>query len=288
LPNDTVGNEEGPLQCFRQQQKGIELTLMRLSAVYLVCLGLPAFSSASISADNAEESETAEHTLSEIIVTARKREEMLERVPASVTVVTDADLQATYTGSLADLTSATPNVVFHTVGEFGHSSSLDIRGVGGGAANLDTDPAVALYIDGQYQTVNSINLESLIGIDSIELLRGPQATLFGRNAFAGAITVTTKNPSGQTDGEVGVTIGNYGRRNLNADVDFLITDSLFGRVDLGWINSDGFYTNVLDDNRPMGGDANLTISSNLIMSMTKAVPRRTNTISTRQRVSSES
>jgi iron complex outermembrane receptor protein len=238
---------------------------MRLSAVYLVCLGLPAFSSASISADNAEESETAEHTLSEIIVTARKREEMLERVPASVTVVTDADLQATYTGSLADLTSATPNVVFHTVGEFGHSSSLDIRGVGGGAANLDTDPAVALYIDGQYQTVNSINLESLIGIDSIELLRGPQATLFGRNAFAGAITVTTKNPSGQTDGEVGVTIGNYGRRNLNADVDFLITDSLFGRVDLGWINSDGFYTNVLDDNRPMGGDANLTIRPTFIL-----------------------
>ena len=168
-------------------------------------------------------------------------------------------MQATYTESLVDLTSAAPNVVFHTVGEFGHSSSLDIRGVGGGAANLDTDPAVAIYVDGQYQTVNSINLESLAGVRSIEVLRGPQGILFGRNAFAGAITITTENPSGRSDGDVAVTIGNYGRKNLDADLDFVVTDSLLGRIDLGWINSDGFYTNVLDDNRSIGGDADLTL-----------------------------
>ena len=237
---------------------------MRVVTVHFVCLVLSMSRSASIFADNAEESGATDQ-LSTITVTARKRDEMLEKVPASVTVVTAADLGVLYTGSLVDLTSAAPNVVFHTVGEFGHSSSLDIRGVGGGAANLDTDPAVAIYVDGQYQTVNSINLESLIGVESIELLRGPQGTLFGRNAFAGAITIATKNPSGQADAEVGVTIGNYGRKNLNADVDFLITESLLGRVDLGWINSDGFYTNVLDDNRPIGGDANLTIRPTVLL-----------------------
>jgi len=238
---------------------------MRFATLCLMCCALSALDSASVFADNSEESAAADHMLSEISVSARKRDELLEKVPASVTVVTSTDLQATYTGSLAALTSAAPNVVFHTVGEFGHSSSLDIRGVGGGGANLDADPAVAIYVDGQYQTVNSIDLESLVGVDSIEVLRGPQGTLFGRNAFAGAITVTTKNPSGQSDANVGVTIGNYGRRNLNADVNFPITEALSGRVDLAWITSDGFYTNVLDDNRSIGGDSNLTIRPTLVL-----------------------
>jgi iron complex outermembrane receptor protein len=235
---------------------------MRL-AMCLVSLTLCAFD--AVFADDAEDSAASDHTLSEITVTARKRDEVLEKVPAAVTVVTSADLQATYTGSLASLSDAAPNVAFHTVGQFGHSSSLDIRGIGGGGANLDTDPAVAVYVDGQYQTVNSINLESLVGVDSIEVLRGPQGTLFGRNAFAGAITVTTKNPTGQSDAQVGVTIGNYGRKNLEAAVDFPITDALSARVDLAWINSDGFYTNVLDDNRSIGGDANLTVRPTLVL-----------------------
>jgi iron complex outermembrane receptor protein len=231
----------------------------------LVCLTLSPFAGARVFADDALGPAASDHTLSEITVNARKRDELLETVPASVTVVTSADLQAQYAGSLVALTSAAPNLAFHTVGEFGHSSSLDIRGVGGGAANLDTDPAVAIYVDGQYQTVNSINLESLAGVDSIEVLRGPQGTLFGRNAFAGAITVTTKNPSGQYDAEVGVTIGNYGRRNLIADWDLPLTDALSARVDLAWINSDGFYTNVLDDNRAIGGDASLMLRPTLVL-----------------------
>jgi iron complex outermembrane receptor protein len=237
---------------------------MHRMAAYVACSAILAFDGARAFADVPEESGAPDRTLSEITVTARKRDEILEKVPASVTVVTGADLQATYAESLADLTSAAPNVVFHTVGEFGHSSSLDIRGVGGGAANLDTDPAVAIYVDGQYQTVNSINLESLVGVHSIEVLRGPQGILFGRNAFAGAITITTENPSGRSDGNVSVTIGNYGRKNLAADLDFVVTDSLLGRVDLGWINSNGFYTNVLDDNRSIGGDANLTLRPTVV------------------------
>jgi iron complex outermembrane receptor protein len=220
------------------------------------------------SAEAGADTDSSGHALAEVIVTARKRDEPLQTVPVAVSVVSDADLRATYTSSLVDITSSTPDVVFHTVGEFGHSSSLSIRGVGGGGANLDTDPAVAIYVDGQYQTVNAINLESLVGIESIEVLRGPQGTLFGRNAFAGAIDVTTKNPSGQLDATTEVTLGNYGRKNLEAAVDFPLSpagpQSLSGRVDLAWINSDGFYTNVLDHDRSIGGDANLTIRPTLL------------------------
>ena len=229
-----------------------------------VCLLFVALKCGIVFADNADDAAASDHMLAEITVSARKREETLERVPASLSVVKDSDLPSTYAGSLAALSSAAPNLVFRSVGEFGHSSSLDIRGVGGGGANLDTDPAVAIYVDGQYQTSNAINLESLVGVDSIEVLRGPQGTLMGRNAFAGAISITTKNPSGRADAEVSATIGNFGRKNLNADADFPITDALSGRIDLAWVTSTGFYTNVLNDNRPIGGDANLTIRPTLV------------------------
>jgi iron complex outermembrane receptor protein len=232
----------------------------RLALWFAVC----AYGPAGAFADSPTAPASPGFVSDEILVTARKREEPLETVPVSVTVVTDADLQKTYTGSLADLTGAAPNAVFHTVGEFGHSSSLDIRGVGGGGANYDTDPAVAIYVDGQYQTVNTINLESLVGIDSIEVLRGPQGTLFGRNAFAGAINITTKNPNGNLDTEAAVTVGNDGRRNLDAAVEFPLSGALSARIDLAWINSNGFYTNSLDDNQSIGGDANLTIRPTIV------------------------
>jgi iron complex outermembrane receptor protein len=235
-----------------------------LAAATLAFDAALAFGAPAVSAEDAPDANATGRALEEIVVTARKREEPLERAPLAVTVVTDADLQRTYTGSLVDISSAAPNLVFHTVGEFGHSSSLDIRGVGGGGANFDTDPAVAIYVDGLYQTSNTINLESLVGIDSIELLRGPQGTLFGRNAFAGAISVTTKNPTGEFDSQAALTLGNYGRRNLYAAVDFPIIDDLSGRVDIGWIDSNGFYTNTLDDNRAIGGDDNLTIRPTLV------------------------
>jgi iron complex outermembrane receptor protein len=202
--------------------------------------------------------------LQELVITARKREEPLGRVPVSVTVVSGAELDQIHGSTLADVTNAGPNMVFHTVGEFGHSSSLSMRGVGGGGANFDADPAVAIYVDGQYQTANSINLESLVGIESIEVLRGPQGTLFGRNAFAGAINVTTKNPTGQRDAETTVTVGNTGRKDLKAAADFAPTATVAGRVDLGWINSDGFYRNTLDGGAALGGDANLTIRPTIV------------------------
>jgi iron complex outermembrane receptor protein len=229
-----------------------------VAALSLAAFSL-AFNARAVFAQEAVAAGASGAALEEIVVSARKRDEPLEKTPVAVTVVTGVDLQRTYTGSLVDITSAAPNIVFHTVGEFGHSSSLDVRGVGGGGANIDSDPAVAIYVDGQYQTANTINLESLVGIESIELLRGPQGTLFGRNAFAGAINITTRNPTGELDSQAALTLGNYGRRNLYAAVDFPLTDTLSGRVDLGWIDSDGFYRNTLDGNRPIGGDDNLTL-----------------------------
>jgi len=194
--------------------------------------------------------------LEEIIVTARKRDEPLERTPVTVTVVSDEELHKTFTVSLADIASLSPNTQIYGSGEFGHSSILGFRGVAGGGANFDSDPPVAIYVDGLYQTTNTTNLESLFGIESIELLRGPQGTDFGRNAFAGAINVTTKNPTGQFGSDAELTLGNYGRKNVDAALDFPITDTLSGRLDVLSANSSGYYHNTLDGGNPIGGDAN--------------------------------
>jgi iron complex outermembrane receptor protein len=194
--------------------------------------------------------------LEEIIVTARKREEPLEKTPVAVTAVSDEELHKTFTGSLTDIASLTPNTQIRTAGEFGHSSILGFRGVVGGGANFDSDPPVAIYVDGLYQTTNTINLESLFGIESIELLRGPQGTLFGRNAFAGAINVTSKNPTGQFGSDAELTLGNNGRKNVDAALDFPFTDTFSGRLDVLSANSSGYYHNTLDGGNPIGGDAN--------------------------------
>jgi iron complex outermembrane receptor protein len=210
-------------------------------------------------------------TLEDIVVTARKREEPLEKVPVSVTALSAADLAATFTQSLTDISGDVPNVQFRTVGEFGHSSVLTMRGVGGGGANYDTDPSVAIYVDGLYQTANTYNLESMFGIQSIEVLRGPQGTLFGRNAFAGAINITTKNPTGDWGAESEVTFGNFGRKNLDAAFEFPIAANLSGRVDLIWANSNGFYHNTLDDGKAIGGDANLSIRPTILWKPTEGL-----------------
>ena len=88
-----------------------------------LCEATLVFSALNVSAQDATDSGATGHALEPIVVSARKRDEPLERTPLAVTVVTDADLQRTYTGSLVDISSAAPDVVFHTVGEFGHSSS---------------------------------------------------------------------------------------------------------------------------------------------------------------------
>lgn len=232
------------------------------SALFL----LLAVSGGGAFAQSATESATGQSGggLEEIIVTARKREEPLERTPVAVTVVSDEDLHKTLTGSLADIASFSPNTQILASGEFGHSSVVGFRGVVGGGANFDTDPPVAMYVDGLYQTTNTINLESLFGIESIELLRGPQGTLFGRNAFAGAINVTTKNPTGRFDSDAELTFGNYGRKNVNAALDFPITDSFSGRLDALSANSDGYYHNTLDGGKPIGGDANDSVRVTLL------------------------
>lgn len=181
-------------------------------------------------------------TLEEVIVTARKRSENLQAIPVSATALTAADLQDAALPDLRSIAEYTPNLNF-TIGADGSSSSLQafIRGVGEVDFAITTDPAVGVYVDGVYlaRTIGA-NLE-FADIERIEVLRGPQGTLFGKNTIGGAISVTTRAPTGESRFSVQGTVGRFDYRGFKAYGEFpIIDDTLAGSISVLAKQSDGW------------------------------------------------
>src|SRR5690606_13706900 len=142
--------------------------------------------------------------LEEVTVTAQKQEENLQEVPISVSHITDQEVNNLRLWQARDLTGLFPN--------FYSSHSGDGRNVVGirGISTTSYDPAVAVYVDGVIQFGLDTYSNGLLDIERIEVLRGPQGTLYGRNAMGGVINIITKQPTNQTQGFAGVDFGNYG------------------------------------------------------------------------------
>jgi iron complex outermembrane receptor protein len=178
--------------------------------------------------------------IAEIIVTAQKREENLETVPIAISAYTSKRRDLVGIDTVQDLAKFTPGLVY--------SASLDrtfIRGVGRQTNNLATQPGVAVYFDGVYSgSVLSASGDSLF-LDRLEVLRGPQGTLYGRNAIGGAINAISRRPTDELYAEARATFGNYGVYNLEAAVSGPITDDIRFRI-AGYRNDQehGYYTNV--------------------------------------------
>lgn len=190
----------------------------------------------------------AEGELEEVVVTAQKREESLQEVPIAVTAFTADEFEKARTVSLEGLQAAVPNVQIAHFANTPHNAVFSIRGAGG---IIEPDPyagtTVSVVVDGIPQHFNMVALMDLFDIERIEVLKGPQGTLFGANTTGGVINIVTKQPTGEFGGDVMITAGNYDRRDVNLAVDFpLIEDRLFGKITAMSHNMDGFYTNVYD------------------------------------------
>lgn len=151
--------------------------------------------------------------LETVTVTAQKREQLMQDVPLAVGVVSSDFIAKSGASSLKDVVSAMPSVHF-TQSQSGGQSTVSIRGVGssGGVAGLD--PSVGIYIDGIYIDRTWLGIGEFNDIERIEVLRGPQGTLFGKNTPAGSISYITKKPSFKAAGEVEGTVGNFGLHRL--------------------------------------------------------------------------
>ncbi len=173
-------------------------------------------------ADAAAETAGAATQIGEVVVTTRKRQERLQDVPIPVSAFSAGDITAKAAVNLTALSDSIPNVELTTVNLFPNAASFAIRGLGTAGIESFQDPVVAVYIDGAYQTRTASGPGDLFDTDTVEVLRGPQGALYGRNAFAGAIAVRSRRASDIYSGDIQATVGNYGRYDVQGAVNLPI------------------------------------------------------------------
>ena len=179
----------------------------------------------------------------DIIVTATRRASPLSDVPIAVTAVTQEALQNTGANDIRQLNQLAPSLLVSSTGNESNASAR-IRGIGTVGDNPGLESSVAVFIDGVYRSRTGVGLNELGEIERIEVLRGPQGTLFGRNASAGLINIVTRSPEFEFGGVAEATYGNYDNYRFVGGITGPISDSLAFRVDGVYNKRDGFYRNI--------------------------------------------
>lgn len=186
-------------------------------------------------------------SLEEIVVTARKREESLQDAPISITAFSGKGLERRNITGLADISQITPNLVFNASAPISGSSatsSVFIRGIGQNDYTLVTEPGVGIYVDGVYIARSVGGALDLVDVERIEVLRGPQGTLFGRNTIGGAISITSKKPSEEFGGKLQVTLGDDDLVDFKGKLNLPISDTFMSSVAISSRQRDGFVRNL--------------------------------------------
>ena len=159
----------------------------------------------------------ATSTIEEVVVTARKRSERLQETPISITAVTAEAMERKGIKDVADIARQTPGLQYADYGDL-KLSPTSLRGVVGGAGSAGADPAVGFYVDEIYQSQGAGADLDLYDVARVEVLRGPQGTLFGRNTIGGVISITTERPSDTLTASVTADVGNYSAYRIGASV----------------------------------------------------------------------
>ncbi len=180
--------------------------------------------------------------LQEVTVSARRRDESLEKVPVAVSAFTSEDLKDLQANNIDGLQGAVPGL--NIVRGRGSSSSVNvfIRGIGQPDALQTFDPGVGMYVDDVYYSRIQGALFSLFDIQRVEVLRGPQGTLYGKNSTGGAIKIITRQPSDVPEGSVEATVGDYGRREGRFYVSGPLGNTLSGNLAGVYTRTDGYVT----------------------------------------------
>ncbi len=212
-------------------------------AASLMGLGIASPAIAQDAADAPPATDTG--TVNEIIVTAQFREQNLQDTPIAITAVDGETLEARSQTDVTDLGDFAPNVKIEpSTGIQGNSVAAFIRGIGQADSSFALEPGVGFYIDDIYYGTTFGAVMDLTDLQRVEVLRGPQGTLSGKNSVGGAIRLYTKEPDGSGEGFVEATYGSFDRLDLRASAGFAITDDLFARISGTSKTSDGFMTRL--------------------------------------------
>ncbi|MFA5969063.1 MAG: TonB-dependent receptor [Sphingomonas sp.] len=236
--------------------------LLAASAFSVLALGL-AMPGSALAADgtpakpatgetqSADQSSTSNEDRSlgpEIVVTAQGRAQVLADVPIAVSVVNEQSLQRSGANDIRQLNQVAPSLLVSSTGNEANGSAR-LRGIGTVGDNPGLESSVAVFVDGVYRSRSGIGLNELGDIDRVEVLRGPQGTLFGRNASAGIISIYSKQPDFHLGGGGSVSYGNFNYVRVDGNVNVPITETIAGRIDGVYVSRDGYLNDVVNNTK---------------------------------------
>ena len=231
-------------------RSGMRLPHSSLSLAVATALALGMYAPMGHAQDAAAGAETDRNTLDTITVTARKREETLQDVPIAVTAFTPETLDKLNIEDLSDLDAQVPNLTIYAARGSSSTVTAYIRGVGQSDPLWGVDPGVGIYLDDVYIARPQGALLDVFDVGRVEVLRGPQGTLYGKNTIGGAIKYVSKPLPEDVDGFASITVGNYSQ----LDVKGAIGGPLFGensglraRIAVASLNRDGYGENITND-----------------------------------------
>ena len=214
----------------------MKLGLLATSALLAISISAPAFAQSS-------------NTIEELVVTAEKREQNLQDVPVAISAFTSEKRDLVGINTVQDMTNFTPGLQYSS-----QTDRISLRGVGRLNNSHAADSSVAVYSDGIYSTSTVQAGETPIFIDRLEVLRGPQGTLYGRNSIGGAINVVSRKPTKEFYAEVRGTYANYNRRLIEGAISGPITDHVQVRLAGNWDKqTKGWFENVSTNGAPDEG-----------------------------------
>lgn len=196
--------------------------------------------------------------LEEIVVTARKVRESVQTVPIAISAMSGDQMLRQGVQSVADIQYTVPSLVFSQTATSSFSPLVSLRGQTQGTIAISVDPSVGVYFDGVYLPgTTGLMSDMLLDIDRVEVLKGPQGTLFGRNTTGGAISINTKAPTGSVEGQATIGIGDYGRRIASGVINVpLVANKVNMRLVAGISERDGYGEDI--GRKVNVGDQNLS------------------------------
>ena len=223
------------------------------NAIHLALTAGLAFSTQSFAQDATENTESDEQSFEQIVVTAQKRAQSLSEVPVAVSVLRSEQIETSFSNNIENLQALVPSVSFRK-GTTTRNSALTVRGIGTISFSIAAEPSVATVVDGVVLGRSGQAFADLYDLERIEVLRGPQGTLFGKNASAGAVNMTTKDPSYDLTGSIETSFFQDNEYRLKGMVSGGLSDSVAASLTVFQGKFDGYIKNVYNNEMVNGYD----------------------------------
>lgn len=210
--------------------------------------------------------------LEEIVVTARKKSENMQDVAISVSAMTQSEIERQFSTDIRDLASISPNIIIDDTSQApGTNASIYIRGIGVSDVEKNFDPAVGVVVDGVFLGQNTGSIARALDLESVEVLRGPQGTVFGRNTIGGVIKLERTKPTGEFGGKVRASYGNYDTLTLDALLNFPVGENIAVKLTGTYSKQgEGYFYNATVD-RDQGRNKYTSLGFNILFSPTEDI-----------------